>query len=112
MGIAWVPQDPYSGLAESARTSNQFDLRDAVEWTAVVRRTSGVTDSVVSFQVSNDPVNGLGDAAEATFSDFLSVTGDSSDTFQGTAGYRYGRIIRDIVSGVSQSVELNKQVRN
>lgn len=104
-----VAFDPYSGLPESAVTSNPIDLRDAFDFTLSARTSAG-TASTWTYQVSNwsGYVGIHGAPPEATFSDWTSVSG--ATVLAPILGVRYARILRD-PSAVSFIFEAAKYVR-
>lgn len=101
--------DPYSGLAESAVTSNVVDLRDAFDARLSVRTISG-TVAGITLQVSNH-TGGLhgSEVAEESWSNFTSISPSAATIVALPLGVRWFRSLRT-ASGASLALELNKQV--
>jgi hypothetical protein len=107
--VLWVQINPFNGVAESAVTSNVFDLRDAVEWTFSWRTTSGTT-SAHTLQLSNSSVRiGLDTVPPASFINDKTFGTGSPDLIEPSMSARYGRMLRD-VSNATLAIEVHKLV--
>lgn len=111
---AWLYRDPYEGLAASVVTSHILDTRDAFDQSISWYTTAGST-STFTVQLSNHSARiGIGSEgsaiAEASWSNFTTVTPSGSSFMQPPLGFRYLRILRT-VSGASLVFNTQKQIR-
>lgn len=103
--------DPFTGVAESAKTSQVLDLRDAFDWSFSYYTTDG-TVSLHTLQLSN--AVGPEDIPEASWSAWTHFgktgLGSLATIKFPPLGVRYMRMLR-IASGASLSINVNKLVR-
>ena len=103
--------DPFSGVAESGKTSNVLDLRDAFDWSFSYYTTGG-TVSLHTLQLSNaaDPEN-IAEASWSAWTHFGKTGLGSLATIKfPPLGVRFARVLR-VASGASLVINVNKLVR-
>lgn len=107
-----VYNDPFRGLAESIKTSNVLDARDAFDISVSIYITSG-TSSVLSYQVSGSSVgpDSIAEASWSLWTNYIAPSGNSSNAsvIEPPLSYPWHRILRP-ASGASFQINWNKQV--
>lgn len=103
---ARIYENPYSGLDESAITSNVLDFRDAFDGSLSWYTTSG-TSSVFTLQVSGDQ-GPAASVVEASWSDWTVVPlASGASAMEPPLSYPWARIVRTC-SGASMHFDFNK----
>lgn len=103
--------DPFTGLAESYKTSGVIELRDAFDWSYSYYTTSG-TVSLHTLQLSNaEDGESIPEASWSVWTRFGKTGLGSVATIKfPPLGVRFARILRT-ASGASLVINVNKLVR-
>jgi len=103
--------NPFTGIAESAKTSGVVELRDAFDWSFSYYTTSG-TVSLHTLQLSNAyDIESIPEASWSVWTHFGKTGLGSSATIKfPPLGVRFARFLRS-ASGASITININKLVK-